>query len=164
MEAYDSNFSPLDQQTLGAASLEAMWYTTAPDGSDEQSRSITIPLLRSGVFEARLPLYTPGQHRLQVKDPVTGQFREIRFEVASVSAERRSAVRDVNLQRELAQQTGGVSYELTSADKLLNDLPHEVHTETTVRQHRLWTTPLWFIAIVGLMLGEWFFRKLIHLP
>jgi len=95
---------------------------------------------------------------------VTGQFREIRFEVASVSAERRSAVRDANLQRELSQQTGGLTYDLTTADRLVNDLPLEVETETSVRQHRLWTTPAWFIVLVGFMLRERFFRHSIHLP
>ena len=24
----------------------------------------------------------------------------------------------------------------------------------------LWSTPLWFLVIVGLMLTEWFFRKM----
>jgi hypothetical protein len=46
---------------------------------------------------------------------------------------------------------------------LLNDLQLEPVTERLTRNESLWSTPIWFIAVIGLMLGEWFSRKLIKL-
>ncbi|MCA9154839.1 MAG: hypothetical protein KDA38_08635, partial [Planctomycetales bacterium] len=93
----------------------------------------------------------------------TGDFQETRFDVADVSAERRSAVRNVQLQEDLARETGGRSYELTNVSRLIDDLQVEPVRQSLTRNHALWSTPLWFGLIVLLMLGEWLMRKLVHL-
>jgi hypothetical protein len=46
---------------------------------------------------------------------------------------------------------------------LADDLQLEPITESYTRNHPLWSTPLWFIALIGLMLGEWFVRKMNNL-
>jgi hypothetical protein len=106
-----------------------------------------------------------GEYQLGVTDPLTKVVNTLRFEVVSQSAERRQAVRNVALQQSLAQTTGGKAYELEDVDQLVEDLtvrfaPSEEHI---VRSHALWSTPLWFALVVGLMLGEWYARKVIGL-
>ena len=59
-------------------------------------------------------MFAVGAYSLRVKDPVTGKFDEQRFEVTPLSAERRRGVRDEKLQNDLAQQTGGRAYDLTT--------------------------------------------------
>jgi hypothetical protein len=161
VEAYDENYDPLSEESLPDRTLTAE-LTTPGQGGDE-IRTLQVPMLRKGVFELRMPVYAVGEYSLRVKDPVTGKFEEQRFEVTPLSAERRRGVRDQKLQLDLAQQSGGKSYELTNVNELLNDLQLEPVTERLTRNESLWSTPLWFIAVVGLMLGEWLSRKLIKL-
>ena len=70
---------------------------------------------------------------------------------------------NVRLQEDLAAETQGRSYDLTTVSDLPKDLEVKTVTEHYTRNHSLWSTPLWFMALVGLMLGEWFTRKMIHL-
>jgi hypothetical protein len=161
VEAYDENYEPLADETLPDGGLAA--ELTIPGKGGSQATTLTVPMLRKGVFEARIPVYAVGEYGLRVKDPVTGKFDEQRFDVTPLSAERRRGVRDEKLQNELAQKTGGRSYDLTTVNNLVNDLRLQPVVERTTRNHALWSTPLWFAAVVMLMLGEWLSRKMIKL-
>jgi hypothetical protein len=115
------------------------------------------------LFETRIPVSTVGEYALRVRDPVTKTYEEMRFDVANLSAERRQAVRNVDLQNAIAQASGGKSYDLTNATKLFDDLSIKPRVEVQTRNLSLWTTPWWFGVVVALMLGEWFARKLLKL-
>jgi len=162
VEAYDENYEPLTEESLANRTLRAELLVPGPGGST-QLRELAVPLLRKGQFEARFPVFVPGEYAIRVQDPVTERFEERRFDVTSVSAERSRAVRDEALQRELAGRTQGRSYDLTNLDNFIDDLRAEPRIETKTRNHALWTTPLWFAVIMILMLGEWFARKWIRL-
>ena len=161
VEAYDENYEPLGDENLPGHGLAAELIVPGKGGT--QTTTLTIPMLRKGVFEARIPVFAVGNYSLRVKDPITGKLEEQRFDVTPLSAERRHGVRDDKLQNELAQQTGGRAYDLTTVHRLLDDLRLDAVTERTTRNFALWTTPLWFGAVVALMLGEWLVRKLIRL-
>ena len=62
-----------------------------------------MPQLRKGVFETRFPVFAGGEHRIRVKDPMSGENVECTFQVTSVAVERQRAVRNVALE----QTTGG---------------------------------------------------------
>jgi hypothetical protein len=68
------------------------------------------------------------------------------------------------LQQQLAEATGGRSYDLTTVNRLPRDMNLQPVAERQTRHLSLWTTPAWFLAVVLLMLSEWLLRKLIHLP
>lgn len=161
VEAYDENYEPLADENLPDRGLVA--EMTVPGKSGEQTTTFTVPMLRRGLFEARIPVYAVGAYSLKVKDPITGKTDEQRFEVTPLSAERRRGVRDDKLQNELAQATGGRAYDLTTVGRLPDDLKLEPVVERLTRNYRLWTTPLWFGVAVVLMLGEWLSRKMIRL-
>jgi hypothetical protein len=163
VEAYNENFEPLVEDDLPQRALSAELTMPGAGGPAAEMREITIPLLRRGVFEARIPVFAAGEYSVRVKDPIAGNYSEVHFEVTGLSAERRSGVRNARLQEDLAAETQGRSYDLTTVADLPNDLDVKAITEHYIRNHPLWRTPLWFIALVGLMLGEWFFRKMIHL-
>ena len=116
------------------------------------------------MFEARLPLARGGEHRIAVRDPVSKEDVEVNFQVTGLSAERRSAVRNVALQDELALATGGKTYDLTTVAALPRDVVYEPKTETTIKVLPVWNTTLCFALVIALMLGEWFIRKLVNLP
>jgi hypothetical protein len=122
-----------------------------------------VPLLRPGLFETRIPVFAVGAYHLRVKDPVSGKLEEQRFEVTPLSAERRRGVRDDKLQQELARQSGGRAYDLTTVSRLPDELNLQPVEERLTRNLAVWTTPLWFGAVVALLLGEWLVRKLLRL-
>ncbi len=163
IEAYDENFEPLDEESLDDRTLQAELVIPGTGGAAEQVRPITISQLRRGVFETRLPNFSVGEYSVRVKDPVTGEFSEVRYDVSGASAERRSGVRNIRLQEDLAAQTNGRSYDLTTVSGLVNDLDLRPTVKVEPRNYPLWSTWLWFIPIVGLMLSEWLVRKLINL-
>jgi hypothetical protein len=162
VEAFDENFEPLGSDDSELTSLTSS--LTLPGGdAGETTRPLTIPLLRPGVFETRIPLYASGEYAVRVDDPIAEKASEVRFEATNVSAERRRPTRDAALQEELARATGGRTYDLATVSQLPGDLSAEPVVETLTRNHPLWSTPLWFIAAVTLMLGEWWLRKMVRL-
>jgi len=163
LRAYDENYEPLTEDKLAAGSIQGQLTLAGAPGTPGVSRDIEIPLLRSGEFEVRLPLDLPGEYLLKVKDPMTDALKELRFEVTSLSAERRNGVRNHRLQDDLARAANGRSYTLANASNLADDLQIQPKVETISRNRALWATPIWFLAIALLMLGEWLFRKMIHL-
>ncbi len=163
VEAYDENFEPLAPEDIPQSALTAQLTIPAGAGAADQVRELPVPLLRQGVFEVQVPVYSDGEYSIRVKDPITSNFSEVRFDVTGLSAERRSGVRNARLQEELAAETRGRAYDLTTVERLVDDLQLQAITEHYTRNHPLWSTPLWFLALVGLMLGEWLARKMVHL-
>jgi len=163
VEAYDENFEPLAEDDLPDRTLSAELTIPGRNSPASQVRDVPVQMLRTGVFEARIPVFAAGEYAVRVEDPVTGRFSEARFDVVGLSAERRSGVRNVRLQEELARETNGKSYDLTTVSNLVDDLQLESIEESYTRNHPLWSTPIWFIALIGLMLGEWFIRKMVNL-
>ncbi len=164
VEAYDANFEPLSDEKLADHKLLGEMLAPPAEGEVAHAQPITIPQLREGVFETQIPVFNGGEHRLRVKDPITGEHTEVAFQVTSLSAERRSAVRNVALQEELARATGGKSYDLTTASRLVDDIRTDTISETSIRIFPLASTWVCFVLVTVLMLGEWLARKWGNLP
>ena len=160
VEAFDENFERLKPERLIDGPMIADIY--AP-GSDDITQSIPLTMLTEGQYEARLRADVAGEWRVRVKDPIEDEYRELRFNVESLSAERRMAQRDAQLQRRIALASGGASYELPEIGQMVSDLELHPRKITNERIKSLWQTPLWFMLVVGLMLGEWFTRKMMNM-
>lgn len=161
IEAYDENYEPLDPQSLPGGALELQLQSSGESGVS--TRSVNATFLRSGVYEARFPVFEGGQYTLTAIDPITGNPQQRRFEVMQVSAEQLRVVRDPYLQSEVSRATGGVSTTLADMSPLLEAIDAKPLVEPLTRDHALWATPLWFGLLMTLMLGEWLVRKLVHL-
>jgi len=113
-------------------------------------------------FEGQVTVFRPGAHRLLVTDPVTGNAVEVAFEVSPITAERRNAVRNVQLQNALAVRTGGKAlelYETASLPRLINAPDSKV---TSNYRFPLWNTALVVALVLGLLSVEWVSRKLMN--
>jgi hypothetical protein len=163
-EAYDANFEPLSEDKLTEHKLTAQLYRPGPSGEPGEPQSVALSQLREGIFEARIPVSEGGEYRLRVKDPITREESDVNFRVTSLSAERRSAVRNTALQDALAAETGGRSYDLLTADRLANDIQLNARPEESIKVFSLSMTWLCFGAVIALMLGEWLLRKTMNLP
>lgn len=164
VEAFNANFEPLTDQDLPQHKLTGELLVPAGSDSSRGPLPLSIPQLREGVFETRIPVVEGGEHRISVNDPVTGEHVDVHFQVTKVSVERRSAVRNVGLQREIASATGAQSYDLSNIGSFVRDFQPPKKVETSVRVFALWNTWPCFILVVGLLLGEWLLRKLVSLP
>ena len=161
IEAYDENFEPLDPSGLPGGVLEVRWRL--PEDAGGETRELTAAYLRQGVYETRFPVFQSGEHSLSVIDPVTKQTQQRRFEVLNVSAEHLRVVRDEQLQRELAEETGGFAVDLADVAAVSDAISAEPAVESLTRDYPLWAGPAWFGLLMALMLGEWLTRKLVHL-
>ncbi|HVW00971.1 MAG TPA: hypothetical protein VHB77_11550 [Planctomycetaceae bacterium] len=165
IEAYDANFEPLNEESFpdGKLSAELIRPGRGPDGG-ENTQALSVAQTRDGIFETRIPVFEGGEYRVRIADPITSERSEVFFSVTSLSAERRSAVRNVGLQTQLSTTSGGRAYTLTDADKLLSDFNPVQRTESSLQVISLWNTWLCFGLVVALMLGEWLLRKWVNLP
>lgn len=164
VEAYDANFEPLTDENLPGRSLAASLFRPDHEEEGREPEPVTLAQLRPGVFEARLPVNEGGGYRLRVADPVTREESEVAFTVTSLSAERRSAVRNVALQQAIAVETSGRAYDLASAGSLVADINPAARPERSVRVFPLSMTWLCFSMGLLLMIGEWLLRKRANLP
>jgi len=158
VEAYDANFDPLGADAITAGRLTGQLLRPAASSAAD-AEPVTLTELRKGVFEARIPLVEAGDHALEVEDPITGERTRVAFSVTGLSVERRSATRNVRLQEAIAAATGGATYDLTTADRLLDDLVPVERVEHAVRVVPLGMTWLALAAGLGLMITEWLVRK-----
>ena len=104
-----------------------------------------------------------GEYRLRVTDPIANEVAEINFEVANVSIERRNPVRNVTLQKNIAAETGGKTYDLLDVDRFSDDFQPKRNRETSLQIIPLWSTWLTFGIVIALLMVEWFVRKLVNL-
>jgi len=163
VEAYSRNYEPLSDIPTGGLQARLIAQQTS-GGTTPTQTAISIPLSRDDViYETSVPVFTSGLHRLLVKDPVTLDEVETTFKVSPTTAEGRSAVRDVTEQKDLADKTGGKSYELHEVGSLVDDVKERTVEEYSNLRLPLWNTWLVLLAGLTLMLGEWLTRKLMNL-
>ena len=82
-----------------------------------------MPLLRKGVFEARIPVFEVGSYSVRVTDPVTSKLEEQRFEVTPLSAERqRMVTANDGLDELLAHEAAEIAAQLGLALELVLSL------------------------------------------
>ncbi|MBI3860891.1 MAG: VWA domain-containing protein [Planctomycetia bacterium] len=164
VEAYDANYEPLSADDLPDHALAAELTVPGTSAEERRVQSLSIPQFREGVFETRLSAVSPGEHKLTVKDPVTSEESTVFFQVANVSVERRSAVRNSSLAREIAVATGARSYDLKDVHNLVKDFQPKPRHESSIRVIPLWNNWFTFGVVIALMLGEWIIRKFMNLP
>jgi uncharacterized membrane protein len=69
------------------------------------------------------------------------------------------AARRTALLERIAEETGGQSYTPETVGKLAEDLQYAGSGVTMVEERDLWDMPLFFLMLVGLIGGEWAFRR-----
>ncbi|MBN2473237.1 MAG: VWA domain-containing protein [Pirellulales bacterium] len=170
VEACNADFEPLGEEDLPDRRLQGELVLPSDSSASGgqpggEAQRLSISQLRKGVFEARFPVFAAGEHRVRVRDPITGKPVETTFKVTSVAVERQNAVRNVALQQQIADvHAGGRSCGLADVNELAERIQLTPKTETTVEIITLWNTWLCFACVVGLLLVEWLVRKWVNLP
>jgi len=157
VEAFDDKFLPLQEPVL------QMTLTASDDDMRTVARKIALPPIREGVYQSRFAIPNAGSYQLSIHDPVADQAVLVPLQVVDTSAETSSRVRNERIQQQIAAATGGQSYNLLNADRLIDDLALTARTVTGNSAIRLWTTPFWFMLVVGALVAEWVLRKTVNL-
>ena len=163
VEAYDKEFHPLDEKEIPDRRLTAEIVRPDRDAEGNRAQIFGIPQLKQGIFETRVPVFSGGEYRLRVSDPVANEVVEVNFNVANVSIERRNPIRNVSLQKNIAAETGAKSYDLLDVDKFPDDFQPVRQKETSLEIIPLWSTWLTFGLMMSLLIVEWFVRKRVNL-
>ena len=163
VEAYDKEFHPLDEKEIPDRRLAAEIVRPDRDLEGSRSQTVGIPQLKPVVFETRLPVFSAGEYTVRVTDPIAGEVSEVNFEIANVSIERQSPIRNTLLQKNIAAETGGKAYDLLEVDQLTEDYHPERQKETSLEIIPLWSNWLTFGLVISLLLVEWLVRKLVNL-
>lgn len=175
VEAYDLNYEPLSTAKLTqpqlAGELIAPGGGAAANGAGgDGRRPLRLAQFREGVFETEFDVDEAGEYVVRVFDPLAEEQTDVSFRVTNLSAERRSAVRDAALERELAalksRRYGVAGHDYTPAnfDRIVDDIYVPDEIESFPERIALWNTWTAFLLVVLLMLAEWAARKWIHLP
>jgi len=166
VEALDEDFRPLTRDKLPSGKLEGELIFTDENGKTRKPRPITIPIASEerGEFELSMPLLEAGDYRVSVKDHLTGEYADAVFAVTNVSAERQSAVRNVELEEGLADATHGKVYDLKTIGTLPDQLKFPDIEKTTARVFPLSSTWPCFGLLAALAVVEWAARKWINVP
>jgi len=175
VEASDLNYEPLTtakmrQPQLAGELIAPAGAASTNGAATDGRRPLRLAQFREGVFETEFDVDEAGEYVVRVFDPLAEEQIDVSFRVTNLSAERRSAVRNTVLERELAdlksRRTGmtGKSYVPQTLDRLVDEafVPDDV--ESFAERIALWNTWLAFGLVVLLMLTEWLFRKWVHLP
>ncbi|MGD0898973.1 MAG: hypothetical protein ABR915_14130 [Thermoguttaceae bacterium] len=161
VEAYNANFEPLADSDVPNHKLQGeLWVPAEADSRRQGVQPLSLPQTKKGVFETRLTVFTPGEHRIRVTDPISGNPVEWTFQVTGTPVERQRAVRNVALQTAMAAETGGRTFDLKNVGDLLGEVQPAARTEMSVEVIPLASTWLSFLLVVGLLLSEWLVRKL----
>jgi hypothetical protein len=156
---------PLAETDLPGQKLQGELLLPTEGSAPRQApQPLGLSQTKKGVFETRLTVFTTGEHRVRITDPVSGKPVEWTFQVTGTPVERQRAVRNVALQQALAAETGGKSFDFKDAGELADEIRPVPKTEMTVEVISLTNTWLSFALVVGLLLGEWLLRKWVNLP
>ncbi len=139
---------------------------TGPDGKTRQA-TVFPKYEEPGIYERKLELSGVGRYEIEAvatlgKDEL-GRDKAI-LQVRPASAEMRQTGQNVPLLKMLAEQSGGKYFPLEKISELPKSLRDATHTIIKHRDNDLWDRPWIFALIIGLLCGEWFFRKRNGLP
>ena len=124
------------------------------DGEHPGQYTATIPTKALGWYEAKIDATRAGK---PVGSAVT------HFRAAPGDAEFFDATMHAATLRRIAEDTGGRFYRPSDTATLADDLRYTGRGVTTVEEHELWHMPIVLMLLVGLLCGEWGYRRVVGL-
>lgn len=118
---------------------------------------------RRGVYAVRVEDLTPGLHRMSLTakdagDKLVAQH-DWAFHVTEDEREFDSPKADFAFLEQIAEKSGGSHFAIDSIEELPSAIPMpegEIFKET---RFHLWWLPIFYAAIVMLLISEWYFRR-----
>lgn len=158
-EVRDSAFRRINDATVTAR-------VEAPDGT-EQRVDLRWTGREDGQYVGSFVPQVSGLHRISVdaeRRESTLGGTTLALEAQVDNGEFFAAEMRAPLLRRIAEETGGRFYTLSEVSRLPNEVGYSGSGVTRMESYDLWDMPLVFLLIVGLIGGEWAFRRRRGLP
>jgi uncharacterized membrane protein len=134
---------------------------TGPSGDP-----IEVPLLwtgqRNGEYRTTFVPAGPGLHEIQVEAVKAGRTLGTdtgHLRVGPSDSEYFDATMRASLLQRISQETGGRFYPSEHVAALADDVNYTGRGVTTIEERDLWDMPALLLLLLGLMLGEWTYRR-----
>lgn len=132
----------------------------------EDGRQRKLPLTPSpgaeNMYEARVPLTTPGLHKLWVEGHALDASSIV--DVQAPQLELADPAANPALMKEIADNTGGRSGLVADIDRVIAGIDLSPRSIREQRDYRLWDKPLLVLILVSLLAVDWVLRRLWQLP
>jgi uncharacterized membrane protein len=157
-DVVDPNFVELNDAAVVA-------HVVRPDGS-----IVDVPMQwsgeRSGEYVGSVP--TAGEGDYEARIEATHGGKSVGTTVAHVratpgDAEYFDATMHAPTLRRIAEETGGQFYTAGAMQGLTEDLRYTGRGVTTIEERDLWHLPIVFLLLIGLLCGEWGYRRAVGL-
>jgi uncharacterized membrane protein len=157
--------SIVDKQFVELNDAAAVAHVTRPRGE-----TVDVPLQwtgeRPGQYRGTFVSNEGGTYEVSVDATRAGATlgkAMTHFRAAPGDAEYFDAAMHAPLLRRIADETGGRFYTTETVKGLPEDLRYAGRGVTTVEERELWHMPIVLLALVGLMCGEWGYRRSVGL-
>jgi uncharacterized membrane protein len=157
-DVVDENFVELNDATVIAR-------VSRPDGS-----IVDVPMQwggeRSGEYAGTVPMSGEGDYEARIEAVRGGKVlgsTTTHVRAAPGDAEYFDATMHAATLRRIADETGGRFYTANNMQGLAEDLRYTGRGVTTVEERDLWHLPIVFILLIGLLCGEWGYRRAVGL-
>jgi hypothetical protein len=155
----DAGFNRINDAAISA-------LVEGPDGSVSE-----MPLRWSNRRDGEyLGAFTPaasGLHQIRVRAERGGEdiaSGTLALDAVEDNGEFFNAQMRAPLLRRIAEETGGRFYALADIGRLAEDVRYSGSGITRVESYDLWDMPFVFLLLIGLVGGEWAFRRMRGLP
>jgi len=151
----------LDAEYAGVNDARVTARVTTPSGRVE-SVAMEWTVEQDGEYVARFTPSEDGVHTIEVGTLRAGESLgrgSASIQVAPSDAEYFDAGMRAPLLRRLADDTGGRFFHARDAAGLADAITYSGRGITVVEEKELWDMPIVFLALLGLMGGEWLFRR-----
>ncbi len=138
---------------------------TAPNGTTNE---LPLPWTgeRSGEYRVSVPTTVPGWYEGRVEATRAGMSvgsAVVHFRAAPGDSEYFDATMHAGTLGRIAEETGGRFYTAANAAGVAEDLRYTGRGVTTVEERELWHMPIVLLLVVGLLCGEWAYRRVVGL-
>lgn len=175
LETSPDRAEPGEPVTLTAEVADASWVevndaavvarVTGPSGA-----LVEVPMQwtgeRNGEYRATFVPSEQGMYEVRVEASRLGTTLGAdvgHVSVAPSDSEYFDATMRAPLLRRVAKETGGRFYTPANVTSLTEDVKYTGRGVTTVEERDLWDMPAILVALLGLVLGEWTYRRARHL-
>ncbi len=160
-----------DFQPVPGAEVKAR-VARVPDSQGETGKGasgdeIVLSEAGAGSYGGVLEGLAPGRYRVSAtaRHRAVGESRaETEFVVDSWTPEALAVRPDRALLEAMAAASGGVMVELGALARLSEQVGQAVSRPTRWSERRLWEEPILYLALLGLLAGEWWNRRRRGLP
>ena len=152
---YTSGYEPVQEPAVKGV------YGLRSGGSAKQSELVLRQIPEQpGLFRGDFIAQAPGQYQFFVEQDLNSPLE---FNVTEPKFELGETAMNETMLRDLAATTGGAFFREEDLFKLPETISRKTEKVRSPMEVELWSSPLYFLLLLGVVTAEWILRKMSHL-